>query len=121
MKTTLGHYYAKRKKENADQYPDFFDGDLKRIFSGEATRPKREHGAAWFMKRHRKEIVESVAYWTGERKFTISSLVRKLIQRSESLNLRVGKSEPETTLELAAYLATLVTNYLFTGKFKRTV
>ncbi len=121
MKTTLGKYYARRKREHADQYPDFFDGDLKRIFSGEKTRPKREHGAAWFMKRHRKEIVESVAYWTGERKFTISSLVRKLITRCESLNLRVGKAEAETNLEVAAYLATLVTHYLFTGKFKRSV
>lgn len=121
MKRTLGFYYARRKRENAADYPDFYDEDLKRIFSGDPALPKREFSAARFMQRNRKLIVNSVSYWTGERKFPVNNLVKKLILRCEQLDLRVGRNEAELNLELAAYLATLVTNYLFTGKFKRSV
>jgi hypothetical protein len=121
LKTSLEKYYTKRRREQAEQYPDFFDGDLKRIFTDDPALSKREHGAANFMKRHRKEIIDSVSYWTGERKFTINALVRRLIGRCEQLGLKVSRNEAHVTLEVASYLATLVTHYLFTGKFKRRV
>src|SRR5690606_32734989 len=121
MKTTLAKYYAKRKKEHATDYPDFYDHDLVRIFNGDKALPKREYGAAQYMQKNRKEIVEGVSYWTGEKKFPIEGLVRKLTKRCEALNLRVGRTKADTHLQLSAYLATLVTHYLFTGKFKRSV
>jgi hypothetical protein len=118
---TLEKYYARRRKENATDYPDFYDRDLRRIFSGEVGLSKRDFGAARYMTRNRKLIVESVAYWTGERKYPIELLVKKLTARCESLDLRLSKNEAQTNLEIASYLATLVTHYLFTGKFKRSV
>lgn len=121
MKTTLGKYYAKRKRENETEYPDFFDGDLKLIFNGDPSLSKRDFSAAKFMLKKRKELIDSVAYWTGERKFPIESLVRKLHTRCEKLDLRMGRTHADTHLHLSAYLATLVTHYLFTGKFKRSV
>lgn len=121
MKTTLAKYYAKRKKENETDYPDFYDGDLRLIFNGDPGLSKREHSAAKFMLGKRKELIDSLAYWTGERKFPIESLVRKLHARAEKLELRMGRTHADTYLQLSAYLATLVTHYLFTGKFKRNV
>ncbi len=121
LTSTLDSYYKKRVRENAQQYPDFYDHDLIRIFGGAPTLSKREFGAARFLKRNRKIILDSVSIWTGEKKFTIDRLLRKLESRCEVLDLRLGKGETQTALEVAAYLATLVTNYLFTGKFKRSV
>jgi hypothetical protein len=121
MKSTLAKYYAKRKKENATDYPDFYDGDLRRIFNGDPSLSKRDFSAAKFMQKKRKEMIDSVAYWTGERKLPIEALVRKLIDRSDKLELRLGRTHADTHLQLSAYLATLVTHYLFTGKFKRRV
>lgn len=121
MRSTLDHYYARRRRENAESYPDFYDVDLRRIFNGDPGLPRRDYSAERFMKKHRKVIVDSVSYWSGERKFPIEQLVRKLTARCQSLGLRVGRSDAETHLEIAAYLAALVTHYLFTGKFKRTV
>ena len=121
MTTTLENYYARRRREQADEYPDFYDGDLRRIFNGPQELPKRESGASVFMRRNHRLIVESVSRWTGERKFTIQQLVRKLEGRCENLDLRLGSDPARTSLDVAAYLATLVTNYLHTGKFKRTV
>ena len=75
----------------------------------------------FIMKKNQKRIIETVSFWTGERKFTIQSLVKKLQHRCESLDLRLSQTETETSMDVSAYLATLVTHYLFTGKFKRTV
>lgn len=121
LTSTLEKYYQKRKKENADEYPDFYDSDLKLIFNGQSELAKREHSAGRFMSRHRKAIVATVAWATSERKFTIDSLVKRLADRSEKLELRLGKTETQTTMEVASFLTSLVKNYLFTGKFKREV
>lgn len=129
LRTTLERYYARRRRDNAADYPDFYDRDLRRIFNGEAPErgrrepPREVRGvsAARFMTRHRKRLLESVSTWTGERKFPIERLLRKLTERCEKLELRLGRDESDTQVEVAAYLATLVTHYLFTGKFKRTV
>lgn len=121
MQTTLAKYYAKKRKEHATDYPDFYDEDLKRIFNGDPTLSKRDHAASRYMQKNRREIIESVSYWSGEKKYPIESLLKKLILRSEEIGLRLGRTPEDTLLQLAAYLATLVTHYLFTGRFKRNV
>ncbi|MEK6628974.1 MAG: putative zinc-binding metallopeptidase [Bdellovibrionota bacterium] len=121
LTTTLEKYYQKRRREQADEYPDFYDSDLKNIFNGDPTLSKREHSASRFMNRHRKAIVSTVAWATSERKFTIDSLVKRLSERCDKLELRLGKTENQTTMEAASFLTSLVKNYLFTGKFKRKV
>lgn len=121
MNTKLEKYYQKRRRENADDYPDFYDNDLKSIFNGEKTLSKREYSAGRFMNRHRKAIVSTVVWATSERKYTIDALVKRLISRCDELELRLGKNDIQTTMEVASFLTSLVTNYLFTGKFKRKV
>jgi hypothetical protein len=121
LTTTLDKYYQKRRKQEADAYPDFYDSDLNKIFNGDTSLSKREHSALRFMKRHRRAIVATVAWATSERKFTIDALVKRLTERCEKLDLRLGKSETQTTMEVASFLTSLVKNYLFTGKFKRKV
>jgi hypothetical protein len=119
LTSTLEKYYQRRKRENADEYPDFYDSDLKKIFNGDATLSKREFSAERFMNRNRKAIVATVAWATSERKFTIDALVKRLATRCEKLELKLGNSELQTTMEVASFLTSLVKNYLFTGKFKR--
>ncbi len=121
LTTTLEKYYQKRRRENADSYPDFFDADLRHIFDGDKSKPKREFSASRFMTKNKKFIVPTVAWATSEKKFTINELVKRLTARCEVLELRVGKSEAETVMEVASLLTSLVKNYLFTGKFKRKV
>lgn len=119
LTSTLEKYYQRRKKENADDYPDFYDSDLKKIFNGDLTLSKREFLAERFMHRQRKDIVATVAWATSERKFTIDALVKRLIERCAKLELKLGKTETQTMMEVASLLTSLVKNYLFTGKFKR--
>lgn len=114
LTTTLKKHYAKRTKEYEHEYPDFYDSDLKKIFSGtdDITAEK-------FMKRYSKNIVETVAWATGEKKYTIDSFVKRLTNRAQQLNLKLSHSEVQTVMEVTSLLTSLVKNYLFTGKFKR--
>ena len=121
IKTTLEKYYAKKSKKYAKDYPDFFDSDLREIFNGDLSLPRRSFGAARFMRRNRKIILDVVSRWTGGKKYTINDLLKKFTIRCEEIDLKIGKNETLVCFDVAAYLASLVTHYKFTGTFKRSV
>lgn len=120
INATLDSFYKKRRRLYATDLPDFYDRDLRRIFPAvtEEGATSRKSAAA-FLRRSRKPIIDAVSRWTGERKATIEILLKKLTDRALGLGLVVAGDEGKASLELAAFLATLVTNYRFTGKFKR--
>lgn len=118
LRSTLSRYYAARRKLWAEDTPDFYDSDLRRIFWSNADNLAL---AAQFMRRHRKAIVASVVLWTGERKYVVDGLLRKLIGRASALRLRAPEDQVSLALGVGSYLASLVTNHLHTGRFKRSV
>jgi hypothetical protein len=118
LRSTLEHFYRRRRKLYAPDLRDVYDPDLRRIFSA-APPAFGAEPAARFLRRRRRAIVDAVSRWTGERKYTVAGLVGRLATRCTELRLVVGRDEGETALDLTAYLANLVTNYLLTGKFKR--
>jgi hypothetical protein len=115
---TLDRYYAIRRKIYAEDFPDFYDADLRAIFRD--GQPGAE-SAAKVMRRHRTALVESIVQWTGQRKYTVSMLVRKLSLRCQELKLVAPQDPARLHFELAAYLAAVVTNHMYTGRFKRSV
>lgn len=121
IRMTLATYYKRRKKLYATDAPDFYDRDLKRLFSPDGAGETSRRTAAAFLRRQRKQLIDSVSRWTAEHKVTIEILVRRITDRTEALGLTLARDEAQTSIEVTAWLATLVTNYRFTGKFKRTV
>ncbi|MGH9661820.1 MAG: putative zinc-binding metallopeptidase, partial [Bryobacteraceae bacterium] len=118
LRKTLVRHYAARRKQYAEDFPDFHDPDLVSIFHhGQADGEP----AARLMRRNRKLVVESIVRWTGQRKYAVNMLVRKLIERCDQLKLSAPADQARLSLDLAAYLAALVTNHLHTGRFKRRV
>jgi len=115
----LKTYYTRKRKLYEDTYPDFYDNDLRQLFSagaeGEFRRKASEH-----LRAHRQRIMNSVCHWTNERKFSVHRLLNRLIARCDELSLFVRTDDPMLHLEVASYITSLVMNYLFTGKFKRT-
>jgi hypothetical protein len=117
LRSRLGAYYKRRRRLYAQDFPDFFDADLKRLFVAGADAPENER-AAVFLRRSRKVILNAVSAWTGEPKFTLNRVLRALTQRCAELDLRL-RSEA-AGIEISAYLATLASHYRLTGKFKDT-
>ncbi len=120
LRTTLEHFYRRRRRLYGQDAPDVYDAALMRIFVPAPAAPGAEP-ASKFLRRRRRAIIDAVARFTGERKYTVDNLLTKLAARCTALKLYVGKDEAQTGFELAAFLSALVTNYLLTGKFKRIV
>src|ERR1043166_1232275 len=118
LRKTLARHYSARRKLYAEDFPDFYDADLRAIFGN--GEPGAE-SASRMMRKNRAALVASIVEWTGQRKYTVAMLVRRLIQRCQQLKLAVPRDSVRLQFELAAYLAALVTNHLHTGRFKRWV
>ena len=50
----------------------------------------------------------------------MNKLLARLIDRCDQLHLHIKTYDPKQNIQVSAYITTLVTNHLFTGKFKRT-
>ncbi len=118
LRRTLARHYVARRKLWAEDYADFYDADLRRIFG---RTPQGEETSAGVMRKHKSAIVASVVQWTGERKYTVDALVRKLTERCATLHLPAPAARDALLLEIGAYLSALVTNHLHTGRYKRSV
>ena len=111
----LKTYYARKRKLYEDTYPDFYDADLRELFAAPAGLK-----ASAYLRLRRRRLMNSVCQWTNEKKFRVNKLLARLIDRCDQLELHVLNDDPQQDFRVASFITTLVMNYLFTGKFKRT-
>ena len=115
---TLEKYYAGKRKLYAEDFPDVYDADLRRIFEhGE----RGDQTAAQVMRSMRYRLSSAVVRWTGQHKYVVDMLIRRLITRTRELKLSAPRDQAVLMMDLASYLSALVTNHLHTGRFKRLV
>jgi hypothetical protein len=115
LNVKLKTYYARKRKLYEDTYPDFYDVDLRQLFAAPAGMK-----ASRYLRERRRRLMNSVCQWTNEKKFRVNKLLTRLIDRCDALGLRVAEDDPQLNFRVTAFITTLVMNYLFTGKFKRT-
>jgi putative zinc-binding metallo-peptidase len=114
---TLEKHYAAKRRLWAEDFPDIYDVDLRAIFgNGEPG----DESASQLMRRHRSLLINTVTRWTGQRKYVVRELVKQLVTRCGELALPAPRDRTQLLIELASYLAALVTNHLHTGRFKRS-
>ena len=89
--------------------PDFF---LRR------SRRRGVRPAAEMVREHAATLVNKIEYWTGVRRSVVRSLVTRIEETAERLELVVDvQAEGRTLVELTAYATTLSMNYLTRGSF----
>jgi hypothetical protein len=115
----LKTYYARKRKVYEDSYPDFYDRDLRQLFAGSPDAGPALK-ASLYLRQHRRALLDAVCEPTNEKKYRVNKLLSRLIERCDQLDLHLVPGAPQPDLPVAAYITTLVMNYLFTGKFKRT-
>lgn len=118
IKATLRHCYEKKRRLRAEDFPDFHDGNLLKIFVRRDETNKDLPGAADLIAKYRKDILNDVALWTGEKKYVVNDLLKTVIKRCQELKLAAPAPDPAMVLRTTAYLTTLVMNYLYTGWFR---
>jgi hypothetical protein len=112
-KTLRQHYRTKRRYYGVD-YPNFYDRDLRRLFS-ELPEFAANMTAARFISRIRRPTRRLVAGWTGIYQYTIDQVLEDMISRSRELKLRLAVPEDRARQEFAVLLTVQAMNYLHSG------
>jgi hypothetical protein len=112
-KTLRQHYRAKRRYYGVD-YPNFYDRDLRRLFS-ELPEFAGNMTAARFIARIRRPTRRLVAGWTGIYQYTIDQVLEDMISRCRELKLRLAVPEDRARQEFAVLLTVQAMNYLHSG------
>ncbi|MCA9269906.1 MAG: putative zinc-binding metallopeptidase [Planctomycetales bacterium] len=114
LKTTLREHYRKKRSHYGMDYPNFYDRDLRRLFS-DAPEHADCQTAASYLAQVRHKLRASVALWTGEYQYTIDQVLSEMIQRSRELKLRLHRSTDDTERDLLVLLTMQTMNYLHGG------
>jgi len=115
IKRTIRDYYQERKEFYGTGYPDFYDKDLRRLFS-DSPKYKAHERASAFLRRNRKVIRAQISRWTGEYAFTLDQVFTHMIGRCRELGLRVVGSEEQVKMDFVILLTMRTMQYLHTSR-----
>ena len=117
MRKTLGELYSKKREHYGLDHPDFYDSDLRNLFS-DAPQYAKNPSAARFVRRIRKEARSTVASFTDSYQYTIDRLLERIIDRCRELNLRLMDSDEATRADFLVFLTVQTMNYLHSGRHR---
>jgi hypothetical protein len=112
-KTLRQHYRTKRRYYGLD-YPNFYDRDLRRLFS-DAPEFADNITAAQFIARIRRPTRRLVSGWTGIYQYTIDQVLEDMVARCRELKLRLAVPEEHARQEFTVLVTVQVMNYLHSG------
>jgi hypothetical protein len=119
MRVTLGDYYERKRAHYSVGFSDEYDADLRKLFP--ARNGSKAESAASFLRRHRREIRELVAKWTGDYKFTIDQVLRDMIGRCKELRLVVDGDERRLVMDFVILLTVKSISYVYRNRDVRAV
>jgi hypothetical protein len=112
LSQTLGEHYRKKQAFYEIKPPKTYDRDLSRLFSAD-PRHRRAQPAASFIRRHRAQIRQLVARWTGENQLTLDAVLDNMILRCRELDLRAPGSERKLVINFTILLTAKTMHALF--------
>jgi hypothetical protein len=114
LKLTLRQHYRNKRRHYGVEYPNFYDRDLRRIFSDEPEYANNVT-AAQFIARIRRPVRRIVASWTGIYQYTIDQVLEDMIARCRELKLRLAVPEEQARQEFTVLLTVQAMNHLHSG------
>jgi len=123
---TLRVHYEQRRAAVSIDEPDMYARDLMRLFppppEGDATR-RTTSRAGVFLRRNRRELVRTVARYTGHYQYAIDSVADEMIARCAQLKLRLppDRDEHQLRVEAAALLTVIAMNEIHGGGLRVSI
>lgn len=111
LRTTLREHYEVRRGRYGVNLPDYYDLHLRRLFVDKAEKNGAEK-AATFLRRHARELRQTVSQWTGHHPYTIDQFLKEMTLRSRLMDLRVQGSARQAKMDTAVLLTVQVLRYL---------
>src|SRR5687767_8388041 len=82
LKKTLRQHYRRKRRYYGIDYPNFYDRDLRRLFT-DAPQADGSMTAAQFITRVRRPVRKLVSGWTGIYQYTIDQVIEDMIARCQ--------------------------------------
>ena len=117
LRITLAEHYRKKREHYGLDHPDYYESDLRRLFS-DAPQYAKNPPAAKFVRRVRKEVRSTVASFTDSYQYTIDQLLEKILEHCRKANLRLIESEETTKIDFMVFLTVQTMNYLHSGRHR---
>ena len=117
LRKTLGEHYKNKREHYGLDHPDFYDSDLKNLFS-DSPEYAKNLPAARFVQHVRRDVRATVASFTDSYQYTIDQLIVKIIARCRELNLRLSDTEEATKTDFMVFLTVQTMNYLHSGRHR---
>ena len=117
LRFTLAHHYRQKRRHQGVDHPDFYDRDLRRLFS-DAPEYAQNITAAQFLGRIRQPVRRLVASWTGIYQYTIDRVLEAMIRRCQELKLRLAVPAEQAVHEFTVLLTVQTMNYLHSGRHR---
>ncbi len=117
LSTTLREHYRQRKLHYANEWPDVYDNDLRRIFSDDPAHSGRSTAAS-FLRAIRSDLRERVADWTSTHPYTIDQVLGDMIDRCKELKLRLAVPESRARSETMIMVTVQTMNYVLGGRHR---
>jgi hypothetical protein len=117
LRKTLGEHYKNKREHYGLDHPDFYDSDLKNLFS-DSPEYAKNLPAARFVQHVRRDVRATVASFTDSYQYTIDQLIVKIIARCRELNLRLTDTEEATKTDFMVFLTVQTMNYLHSGRHR---
>ena len=131
MRLTVAEHYRSIAASLPIDDEKLFDGDLKTIFSTEASGigrqasetvtdseedPRTSQPAGEFLRRHSRELVGRIGFWTGEGPALVRAFIEHLARRADELNLVLAGLEASALIELTAFGTAVMMNFRYTDQ-----
>jgi hypothetical protein len=114
IRTTLRQHYRNKRRHYGVDHPNFYDRDLRRIFS-DAPEHAANITAAQFIARIRRPVRRVVSDWTGIYQYTIDQVIEDMIARCRELKLRLAVPEEQARQSFIVLLTVQAMNHLHSG------
>ncbi|MCC5824449.1 MAG: putative zinc-binding metallopeptidase [Phycisphaerales bacterium] len=113
---TLAEHYRHRQSYYGIEQPDVYTRDLRRLFRAGPDEPGSSSAPA-FLRAARRDILRTVARWTGQYQYTLNDMYQQLIDRCAEHALRIPADEDREKLrrEIAVFLTVMAMNEVRDG------
>lgn len=118
MTSTLASYYERKRKALGSGFYGFYDDSLTELFKTRQSDTITLKASA-VLRLHRRQVVDSVARWTGHPKYHIHQLFTRLITRCDALTLYARDDQPDEIIGLTALLTAVASNTFRTRRKNR--
>lgn len=117
LRMTLREHYRRKRRRYADDLPEVYDADLRRLFSDD-PKYRGQPTAASFLRRIRPELRQRVADWSNTHPYTIDQVLGEMIDRCRKLKLRLARPPREARLEAMLMVTVQTMMFLHSGHYR---